>query len=414
MGSRPLPPYRSLGAGLRKPKWAIAVVILLLAAAWLASGRFSPTFRPRARDVPYVPSPALVVDEMLDLSEVGADDLVYDLGSGDGRIVIQAAARYGARSRGFELDRGLVERSRRSAQSAGVADRVEFTLGDLFEADLGPASVVTLYLMPSVNLRLRPKLIRELAPGTRVVSNTFDMAEWEPDERWDARTSPPAELFRWVIPAAAGGVWNARLQIGDTEQPFTLRLRQRFQELEGAAELEGRAARVRGRLRGDRVELVVQDDSPAGRVEVQLEGTVSGPRLTGTARSVDGEGRWSAERLDADLVGEWLWIGDSEARARGDDAPPNPTAIWAALRVEEVDGRLVATFLESGEEHPVADFYVWGSSLYFTRQGPAGITPRWLYGGLVEGETLSGSIRTDSLKIVPWRAQRFRPEDDGR
>jgi SAM-dependent methyltransferase len=148
-------------------------------------------------DVPYVPTTMPVVDRMLELAEVTGDDVVYDLGSGDGRIVIRAAERFGARGVGIEIDSALVQEARQNAEEAGVADRVTFRQGDLFEADISEATVVTLYLLPTVNLRLRPKLFEELAPGTRIVSHDFDMDDWEHEERVEVGDDA---VFRWTIP----------------------------------------------------------------------------------------------------------------------------------------------------------------------------------------------------------------------
>jgi SAM-dependent methyltransferase len=148
-------------------------------------------------DVPFVESPQPVVDSMLALANVSENDVVYDLGSGDGRFPITAARTYGARGVGIEIRPELVKEARANAEKAGVADRVEFREGDLFEADLSDATVVTLYLLPSVNLKLRAKLFRDLEPGTRVVSHDFDMDEWEPDTTIEVDGN---RLFLWTIP----------------------------------------------------------------------------------------------------------------------------------------------------------------------------------------------------------------------
>lgn len=148
-------------------------------------------------DVPYVRTPQGIVDTMLSVANVTADDVVYDLGSGDGRIPIKAARTYGARAVGIEIKSDLVEEARLNAREAGVSDLVTFRQGDLFKADISEASVVTLYLVPSVNLRLRPKLLRELEPGTRVVSHDFDMEEWAPDTTIQ---SGDDVVYRWTIP----------------------------------------------------------------------------------------------------------------------------------------------------------------------------------------------------------------------
>ena len=151
-----------------------------------------------ARDVPYVPTPEPVVEKMLELAQVGPKDVIYDLGSGDGRIVITAAKKYGARGLGVDIDPELVKEARQKAQAAGVSDRVEFREGNLFDMDLSGASVVTLYLLQDINMRLRPKLLRELKPGTRIVSHSFDMGDWEPlkEVEIDGR-----KIYYWKVPA---------------------------------------------------------------------------------------------------------------------------------------------------------------------------------------------------------------------
>jgi SAM-dependent methyltransferase len=174
-----------------------------LAAALLAAVVAGPALLAQAPakkqpDVIYVPTPQPVVDAMLELAQVKSTDLVYDLGSGDGRIVIAAAKRYGASGVGFEIDPALVKKARENAAAAGVADRVRFVTQDLFTADLSRASVVTLYLLQSINERLRPKLVRQLKPGTRIVSHVFNMGpEWPPEE---TVTVDRSRLFLWRIP----------------------------------------------------------------------------------------------------------------------------------------------------------------------------------------------------------------------
>jgi SAM-dependent methyltransferase len=153
------------------------------------------------RDVPYVPTPQRVVDEMLTLAAVTRDDVVYDLGSGDGRIVITAAKKYGARGVGVDIDPERIRESNENARKAGVTDRVKFLQQDLFTIDLKDATVVTLYLLPEVNLRLRPKLLRELRPGTRVVSHSFDMGDWKPQKTVEVNQGRSHTIYFWVIPA---------------------------------------------------------------------------------------------------------------------------------------------------------------------------------------------------------------------
>ena len=148
-------------------------------------------------DVPYVPTPPEVVDRMLELAEISEDDVLYDLGSGDGRIVIAAARDYGTRGVGIEINTGRVEEARQNAQEAGVADLVEFRQQDLFETDLREATAVTLYLLPSVNMKLRPKLLQELPAGTPVVSHDFDMGDWDPEQTVEMGDD---RVYRWTVP----------------------------------------------------------------------------------------------------------------------------------------------------------------------------------------------------------------------
>lgn len=148
-------------------------------------------------DVPYVPTSTAVVNEMLKLAKVTKDDMLYDLGSGDGRIVITAAEKFGTRGVGVDIDPQRVKEARENAQKAGVSDRVEFRQQDLFQTDLKNASVVTLYLLPEINLKLRPKLFSELKPGTRIVSHQFTMGDWKPEKVVQVGDST---IYSWVVP----------------------------------------------------------------------------------------------------------------------------------------------------------------------------------------------------------------------
>lgn len=155
----------------------------------------------RTPDVPYVPTPQPVVDEMLQLANVKKGDFIYDLGSGDGRIVVTSAQKYGTRGIGIDINPERIEEARENAKKAGVTDLVEFRQQDLFKTDLSKASVVTLYLLPDVNTKLRPQLLKQLKPGTRIVSHDFDMGEWKPD-RVEQVQGPNREhtLYLWTVP----------------------------------------------------------------------------------------------------------------------------------------------------------------------------------------------------------------------
>jgi len=161
---------------------------------------------PLEPEVPYVPTPDHVVEEMLKIADVGGDDVLYDLGCGDGRIIIAAARRFGTKGVGIDIDPVRIEESRRNAEEAGVADKIMFWEGDLFEADISRATVVSLFLLTAVNLRLRPRLFGETRPGTRIVSHNFSMGEWEPDKSVDVRGEYSTHtVYYWVVPANVSG-----------------------------------------------------------------------------------------------------------------------------------------------------------------------------------------------------------------
>jgi hypothetical protein len=159
--------------------------------------QLSPPTQEVEKDVPYVPTPQAVVERMLELAKVDSKDVIYDLGSGDGRIVVTAAQKYGARGVGIDIDPQRIKEANANAKTAGVSDRVEFREQDLFDVDLSKASVVTLYLLPQVNLKLRPKLLQQLKPGTKIVSHEFDMGDWKPEQTIEVDGST---IYVWTVP----------------------------------------------------------------------------------------------------------------------------------------------------------------------------------------------------------------------
>jgi SAM-dependent methyltransferase len=269
-----------------KLRRALAALALGLAVAACTAGR--PQGGP---DILFVATPEGVGLEMLRAARVGRDDVVYDLGSGDGRLVVAAARDFGARAVGVEIDAALVQDSRDAALRAGVADRARFLWQDLFATDIAEATVVTLYLRDDVNLRLRPKLLRELRPGTRVVSHDFGMADWRPDRVLDVRGPDRTHVvYLWIVPARVEGTWRGRAG----EQPLTLTLRQRFQDVTGTAVVGNAATPVEGRLEGARLTL----GSPRGEVYVRADGRVTGAAAGGEVRLGDGAAAapWTATR----------------------------------------------------------------------------------------------------------------------
>lgn len=213
-----------------------------------------------------------VVEAMLRAARVTNKDRVIDLGSGDGKIPIAAAKRFGATAVGIEYNPQLVQLARCYADAEGLGDRVQFEQGDIFKADFSNATVLTLYLGPTVNLKLRPKLL-DMRPGTRVVSNTFDMADWQPDEIIEPDVGNTRALL-WIVPARVEGDWKLT-EVGG-QASFTVRLQQRFQKLEPSPADESRLAVQGGRLEGNRMEVVVQGLEAEPTI---LTGEVSGDRL---------------------------------------------------------------------------------------------------------------------------------------
>ncbi|WP_299823769.1 class I SAM-dependent methyltransferase [uncultured Pontibacter sp.] len=171
--------------------------ILFLLSLLATSQAAAQTAAPPKLDVPYVPTRQVVVDAMLELAKVNKNDVVYDLGCGDGRIVITAAKKYGATGKGIDINPERIKEAKQNAAEANVENRVQFETGNLFEADFSKASVVTLYLLPSVNMKLRPKLLKELKPGTRIVSHAFDMGDWEPEKTIEV---DGAKIYFWTVP----------------------------------------------------------------------------------------------------------------------------------------------------------------------------------------------------------------------
>lgn len=233
-------------------------------------------------DVPYVPTPEHVVTRMLEMAQVGENDIVYDLGSGDGRIAIAAVRDFNARRAfGVDIDPELVRESNENARRAGVADRVEFREQDLFQTDLSRPTVITLYLLPSVNLRLMPSLLA-LKPGTRVVSHAFDMGDWKSDAHTVVHDGGYYEIFLWIIPARVAGVWEWRLATPEGEKNVELQLRQRFQELSGTAKVGDEDYElVRAELRGDRISLVLQPKGQPGQPSLNFHGKVQDDQIIG-------------------------------------------------------------------------------------------------------------------------------------
>jgi SAM-dependent methyltransferase len=251
---------------------------------------YKPTVGQEGKDVIWVPTPDALVERMLQMAKTTSDDYVIDLGSGDGRTVIAAAKNFGARSLGIEYNPDMVDLARRNAEKAGVAGRAEFVHGDIFKNDFSQATVLTLYLLPHLNHKLRPTILN-MKPGTRVVSHAFNMDDWQPDQTTsvEGRTA-----YFWVVPAKVEGKWG-----WGKERPYELKLRQHFQMLEGLVTADGKTARFRdGKLTGDRVSFSVIEFAGLGTVRREYSGRVNGDTIEGIVKLPDGAGeeKWTATR----------------------------------------------------------------------------------------------------------------------
>lgn len=221
----------------------------------------------RELDVPFVPTPQSVVKEMLQMAKAGPDDVLYDLGSGDGRIVIAAVRDFGVkRAVGIDLNPERVKEANDNARHADVTDKVEFLEANIFEHDFSEATVVTMYLLTQVNLKLRPRLLSELKPGTRIVSHQFNMGDWEPDE---TKTLSGRDIYFWVVPAKVEGKW----QWSDGGDTYEVELRQHYQKLEGVLKVGGKEVPLRNaRVNGEQVTFTAEVDGKPRSFEGKLKG----------------------------------------------------------------------------------------------------------------------------------------------
>lgn len=281
-------------------QWAAAAPLLALPT--LARGQTSTApanadgFKPRVgqegKDVIWVPTPDTLVERMLQMAMVGPNDFVVDLGSGDGKIAIAAARDFKARALGVEFNPQMVALSRQGAAQAGVADRVRFEEGDIFKVDFTQASVVTMYLLPALNLKLRPQLLA-MRPGTRIVSHQFMMGSWEPDDSSSVEDRPG---YLWIVPAPVGGTWALRTRSPAGESESRIALSQAFQKVSGRARMSELNTGIRSvLLTGDRLSFELMDLRGILR---RYDGRVSGDRIDGSTLATTGEiGSFTANRI---------------------------------------------------------------------------------------------------------------------
>jgi len=275
-----------IAAPLLRRSFLTLILALAPAAAFAqdkpAGTDYQPEVGQQGKDVVWVPTPQSLVDKMLDIARVTAADYVIDLGSGDGRTVITAAKR-GARALGIEYNPEMVALSQRNAEKEGVTEKATFMKADLFESDFSKATVITMFLLPDINLKLRPKIL-DLKPGTRIVSNSFTMGEWQHDRSVQATESEGCQsyctAYLWIVPAKVEGAW--KLPEGE------LTIKQSFQMITGTLKTAGKSTAIKGRMSGDHISF------KAGGA--QYSGRVGADGIRGTVKGGGGSGEWSATR----------------------------------------------------------------------------------------------------------------------
>jgi len=403
----------------------LGIGVLVAVLEWSYAGSAETNTAPIRSSIPYVASRSDAVRDMLQMANVGKDDVVYDLGSGDGRIVNAAVRDFGVRRAvGIEINPEHIQESRENAQEAKVTDRVEFIEGDLFTADFQQASVVTLFLGHKPNIKLRPKMLRILKPGTRIVSHQFGMGEWQPDKTLTIRTvylgmygtmfkpfsnnsrvpdytgnelhpNEGDRIFMWVVPAPVAGIWRGKVETAQGLQDLQLVLQQRLSKVSGRFQLSGQTNLAGGVYvdpYGDNVRFWCRPGRMEyGQFVIRFDGHIQGNTMRGTLAVTEHgkirEHKWEAQRDEADFTGTWEWT-----------CAPGQRSV--RLRIEQRDGHLVATYLDRERVLPVTDFYDFGGGFYFTvligREGH-GIKisedTGWLVGeGILEQGAIKGTV----------------------
>lgn len=284
----------------------LVTAVALIASAIVLAPRA--TAQQGKGEAPYVPTPQVVVDAMLKLGKVAFGDYVIDLGSGDGRIVI-TAAKLGAKGLGVDLDTALLKLASDTARQEGLSGRAVFRRENLFRTDLTPATVITTYLLPDMNLMLRPKILA-LAPGTRLVTHDYHMGEWPPDDRLtlhvpEKKVGAPgiAYVYLWIVPSTVAGRWQSRLSLKGRPMAYEFDLRQRFQSVSGSARIGSETMPVRSaQLTGDQLSFALNARAGGMPMRQEFRGRVQGNTIDGTLAVSDGsvqrEIPWSATLVE--------------------------------------------------------------------------------------------------------------------
>jgi SAM-dependent methyltransferase len=270
---------------------ALGLVAPAAGAQQYGDDKYQPQSGQEGKDVIWVPTPLALIERMLDMAKITPKDIHYDLGSGDGRTVI-AAAKRGVQSVGIEFNPDMVALSQRLAAKEGVSGKTTFIHGDIFQTDFSKATVLTLYLLPSLNVKLRPTILK-MKPGTRVVSHAFTMDDWPADQTdsVDGRTA-----YLWIVPAPVEGTWKWSVA-GSGPKEYELMLKQQYQNVEGVVRLDDKTGQVRNmKLDGDRITFSVFETGGTNTIRRDFTGRVNGSAIEGTLKQPGGEAKWTATR----------------------------------------------------------------------------------------------------------------------
>lgn len=349
-------------------------------------------------DVPFEPSHPKVVEAMLDLAKVTRDDLLYDLGCGDGRILIMGAKKVGVHGVGVDIDPLRIKEAQESAINSGVADNVQFILGDIFDFDFKNATVLTMYLLQDVHLRLRPIIFQQLKPGTRVVSHAFDMGVWEPDSVVHHPRARKKKLLLWIIPAPIGGDWHWTTDVTGKAIHWNFRIKQEFQDAKYNLTLPKYSVTSAGDidLRGRELTFNTELNIETEPARINYSGTVQGDTIIGLQEWKNGQWigtyPWVAIRKPVDMNGTW------------DAKTENLQVISSDFKLvldRSHNGSVLANVVSEAGRLSNIPFYAWGASIMFEFDNS-------IYKGFIRDDSIIGDIGSEFPKEdSTWSAKRI-------
>ncbi|HMU85918.1 MAG TPA: class I SAM-dependent methyltransferase [Leptospiraceae bacterium] len=353
---------------------------LTLALIFLIVPLFADEVPDQDLDVPYEPSHPKVVEAMIKAAAVTGQDTLFDLGCGDGRIVI-AAAKLGARAIGYDIDEQRLMEARERAHVAGVESKVEFRREDIFKADLSKATVVTMYLLDEINLQMRPRLFRMLKPGTRVVTHAFHMSDWKPDSFIENERARDHKIMYWVIPASAGGTWTWKAG----GQDYRMDLIQKFQVVTGTIRSGNSSANIETKINGK--SFTVDATLRGGKeTKVSIKGMIDGDRMTGNVETAGVRSALDAKRTLTNPEGKWrIEMAETKKVFSGNLTLVKDAAGWTAE-------------FEADKRYAITDLYVWGDSVYF-RVPILGAENPAIYTGRLQNEG-TGFLTNDAASFT--------------